>query len=289
MVTPYRYGPRVWVTGLRLASIRCWPALDSAGVSPQAAKQTLKQTPNWQILLSTCGINPGDSGGPLLNPKGELIGVTFGIPRGGAEKQISLDKFSYHVHLDEVKAFLKNRPSTPEVLVPSPWPPAIFGDLQDRNGDGRWDGWGFSLQKGGNLTGLMLDLDQDSQPALKEQYITDPVLRKLWDFEFAYTFTSVERTFYDADNNGEVDLILTDVNGDGVADLVIQFEDETWTRLDVQKQRLLDATLFKDRKLGELMTKSLNLTSASLWWGLKLQTGACCAIGSCDSFQLIGD
>lgn len=51
--------------------------------------------------VAACGINPGDSGGPLLDDKGELVAVTFAIPKGGTDQGISLDNFAYHVHLEE--------------------------------------------------------------------------------------------------------------------------------------------------------------------------------------------
>lgn len=232
-------------------------SLASAGVAGGQAKQSLSGIPKRRVLLSTCGINPGDSGGPLLNEQGELIGVTFGIPRRGADQQISLDKFSYHVHRDELKAFLEQRPEKPQIVVPEPWPPALFGNLQDTDGDGHWDKWSFSLKQGGNLTGLMFDLDQDTKPAFKEEYVTDAGRRKEWDFEFAFRFTPFIRAFYDTDNDGAVDLILTDVNKDGTADLVIQFKDQTWQRIDAAKQPILDATLFADKQLQERMAKFL--------------------------------
>ncbi len=233
-------------------------AITSAGDNGAAAAKSLQASAKRKIVLSSCGINPGDSGGPLLNSKGELIAVTYGIPRGGGKDEISLDKFSYHVHLDELKAFLKDRPEAAQVNVPSPWAPALFGHLLDNDNDGRWDLWIFAMSKTGKLSGKMFDLDQDTKPAFKEQYITDPVRREGWDFEFAMTFGRALRTFYDTDNDGAVDAILTDVNDDMVADLVLQKKDGKWLRVAVEKQRMLDPNLFKDLGLQSSMAKVLS-------------------------------
>ncbi|MDA1232750.1 MAG: serine protease, partial [Planctomycetota bacterium] len=123
-------------------------------------RKALAQTPSRRIVLTNCGINPGDSGGPLVNTDGELIGVTVGIPRGGANEGISLDKFAYHVHRDELVKFLENRPKSPQVNVPSPWAAARVSDLRDVDEDGRWDTWAFAAESGGRMTSMMLDLDQ---------------------------------------------------------------------------------------------------------------------------------
>ena len=75
-----------------------------AGRRSEAAEQLARTTP-VRIVLSSCQANPGDSGGPLVSPAGELLGVTHAIPA-----EVRTDKFVYHVHLDEVRAFLSRTP-----------------------------------------------------------------------------------------------------------------------------------------------------------------------------------
>ncbi len=94
-------------------------------------EELVKRLPQRKVILSTCGINHGDSGGPLVDAKGDLIGVTFGIPAA-----VEDNKFAYHIHLDEVRNFLKDVTATPPLHVPSPWPPSALGAIHDLDGDG---------------------------------------------------------------------------------------------------------------------------------------------------------
>lgn len=55
-----------------------------------------------RLIENTAPTNEGDSGGPVLNGAGELIGVTQGYMGGEAARGIS-----YAIDLSEVKAFLK--------------------------------------------------------------------------------------------------------------------------------------------------------------------------------------
>ncbi len=232
-------------------------SLATTGANAEQLEQSLAGMPKRHVLLSTCPINPGDSGGPLLNVDGDLLGITFGIPKGGTDQGISLDKFSYHVHADELTAFIKNKPQQPEVAVPSPWPAARLSSLEDADNDGHWDTWSFALEQDAGKTGIMFDLDQDTPAAFKESYITDEKKREDWDFEFAITFTPFMRTFYDTDNDGQVDLILSDVNRDQIADLAISKQGDTWQRIETTKQAVIDPNLLKQEAMAKRLATML--------------------------------
>ena len=251
-----------------VAGVGDWPqehiaavitSLAASGASKGQAEKSLSHVPKRRVVLSTCPINPGDSGGPLLNTDGELVGVTFGMPNTGSDQNVSLDKFSYHVHVDELKPFIHNKPDAPEVSVPSPWPPAILGDLQDTDEDGRWDTWSFAIEQGGDKTGIMLDLDQDTQPAFKESYATDPKRREMWDCEFALTFHPFPRAFYDTDNDGAMNLILADVNRDRVADLALEKKGAAWQRVEMPEQQVLDPSLMKQAPMKVRLRQMLGM------------------------------
>jgi S1-C subfamily serine protease len=89
-----------------------------------------------KVLLSTCGGTFGDSGGPLVNVRGELIAVSFAMPD---PKSRGTSKFTYHVHLDDVSAFVAENLRKPRSLVPDPWPAGVFHELRDGDKDGKPD------------------------------------------------------------------------------------------------------------------------------------------------------
>ena len=68
------------------------------------------------IMLSDCSISPGDSGGPLLNAEGNLIGLTFATPAN-----LSSGSMGMHVALKEIRKFTKTTPAAPEGVPFDPW------------------------------------------------------------------------------------------------------------------------------------------------------------------------
>ncbi len=62
------------------------------------------QTIDAQVFETQSPINPGDSGGPVVNDRGELVGVNSASGRGA--QQVTLC-----IHVGEVKAFLEDGPA----------------------------------------------------------------------------------------------------------------------------------------------------------------------------------
>jgi hypothetical protein len=79
----------------------------------------------------------------------------------------------------------------------------------------------------------------------------------MWDFEFAITFSPFARTFYDTDNDGEIDLSLSDVKGERVAELAISKKDGNWQRIDMPGQLTIDPKLFKDEAMSKRLMQML--------------------------------
>lgn len=252
-----RSGALWTIRSCEVAGIARWPAemievvinrLASTNAS-KAYAAALKSGPQRQVLLSTCGLNPGDSGGPLVNGAGELIGVSFAIPRGGTDEGISLDKFSYHVHVSEVRAFLGNRPSKPPIFVPNPWPPALSSAKVDLDKDGHDDALVFSLDNEGTPSGFLLDLQQKSDPSFDPGSFEDPATQKLWRFDFGmHLRPNRTLTFYDTAGTGTVDLVLVDANGDGKADATAVLEKGSWSWRDGGSRRLVDLAIHASRR-----------------------------------------
>src|SRR5207237_5600716 len=53
-----------------------------------------------ETICSSCDLAPGDSGGPLLNKSGEVIGVTC----------FTLGKFALHVPVNDLREFVAHKP-----------------------------------------------------------------------------------------------------------------------------------------------------------------------------------
>jgi hypothetical protein len=92
------------------------------------------------VIMSDCAISLGDSGGPLLDHDGNLIGLTFATP-----PNLSCGSLGYHVALEEIVAFLGDLRGEPEPIPFDPWCAGIagaapsFARLFDQDQDGRAD------------------------------------------------------------------------------------------------------------------------------------------------------
>ena len=212
-------------------------------------KLSLNEAESRKALISTCGINPGDSGGPLVNKDGELIAVNFAIPLIDSESQVNYDKFSYHVHLDEVKEFIKSKPEESEVYHPDCWPPAAFSTLTDRDQDNIYESWVFSIKEGDPNTGVLFDLDNDTSSSFVDDFAAGKADRNEFDFEVSIVVTPIPRWHYDRDNDGEIDLIMTDIDDNGVSDLTVVKKNGVWKKLDTKEMSILDSDLFQDENI----------------------------------------
>ncbi|MBL8852334.1 MAG: trypsin-like peptidase domain-containing protein [Planctomycetaceae bacterium] len=177
----------------------------------ESLEDLLGTLPSRKVLLSSCGLNPGDSGGPLLNEAGHLIAVSFAVPTIDAERGIDLGKFSYHVHLEEVKSFLEDWPSEPAVAPPSILPPAFAQALVDMDDDNQLESWLFALDAS-TPSGFLVDLDADSDPDFIKRAladgITDTEPLQTWNWEFAYVLAPQELFAFELDGDGHPDVVF---------------------------------------------------------------------------------
>lgn len=242
------------VRSCEVASIGQWPddriefVVAWLGVSSEQDRselgEVMKRFPPMKVIVTSCGVNPGDSGGPLLDANGAVMGVTFAIPQSSPFSGISLDKFAYHIHVDEVRSFLAERPDHPFICVPSPWPPAFYRATFDVDDDGKEETLMFALGEGEQPTGFMVDLDQSFLPEVMKAQEEE---RKIeWDFEFALQRVTETKAFYDTDDDGKYDRILTDTDGDWSADVDIELKNGVWSRRESSGTKLLDPSLVKE-------------------------------------------
>ena len=213
--------------------------------------------PKLKVLITNCNVNHGDSGGPLLNTNGELIGVTFGMPSVESAAGSS-SVISYHIHLDEVRNFLADLPKQPSVDVPDPWPPGLFSKMRDEDGDGIPDTLEFSATDGGQVCGLLLDLNQATAASLKPAELADAAADHAWQFQFALSIKPTLRAFYATTSSGKIDLILTGRESDLMATGGFRLVDGKWTALKPQRQKLLDPSNFSSPTQRERFTRIMN-------------------------------
>ncbi len=222
-----------------------------------AVKQSFAAAPQWKVLVTNCNVNHGDSGGPLLNAAGELIGVTIGMPSSAAAAGSS-SILSYHVHLDEVKDFLAKRPAQPVANIPDPWPAALFSKLLDEDNDGTPDTLAFSTTDGGPICGVLLDLSQSTAAKSKQLDLADLAAKHAWKFRFALSIKPALRAFYDTTESGQIDLILSGRESDMMAAGGWRREGERWVAFQPKQQKLLDPALVKNAAERQRFVKILN-------------------------------
>ncbi|MBX3182525.1 MAG: trypsin-like peptidase domain-containing protein [Polyangiaceae bacterium] len=189
-------------------------------------KERLDEQHLGLVIQTSCGILPGDSGGPLLDERGDLVGVNAFSNRDGKTGGL----LSFHVHLDEVKKFTAELPKVAARQLPDPWKEG-GGDLEveDVDFDGRVD----TLMMRGRQPCLFcpreseavfFDLDEDSFKGEAELPPVDVIYRdKRFDAELAFLRVGSNRyAWYDTDGDGSYDLLLYDAGADGVVDQAYQ-------------------------------------------------------------------
>jgi len=230
--------------------------LAASGPARTRIETACREAMKRKVLISSCGLNGGDSGGPLLNDQGQLIAVSFAIPARATPDGPDLDKFSYHVHLDEVKEFLATKPNSPASAIPDPWPAAEGVALVDFNGNSVDDTLVFFTGKNEPLVGMVCDLDEDSE--MKPAGFQSPRHRREhWDFEFALHQLPHRQAFYDRDNDGQIDLCLVDADRDGSPEQEFSFEKSRWRLTESRRAVLVDPSLFEAQDLRDKLTEAL--------------------------------
>jgi len=221
--------------------------LAAAGQQRAEIEAIVKNMPARRIMLTSAQANPGDSGGPVLDKDGTLIGVTFGGP--GDRDQ---DKFTYHVLLDEVRRFIAQIPTTPMVLPPDPWSnlPSNLA-VRDLDGDRKADVLAAGAQR---PEMLLFDLDNDTPPSLvaSQAALAQVVDQEKWDFEAAIDLRgSGYISYYDVDNDGSYDLVLqTNEDSPSAKEVFTRQADGRWTFQPASGQRIIAGSHLKDAQLG---------------------------------------
>lgn len=186
----------------------------------EAFQKNVEKKNLGKVIQSTCNILPGDSGGPLLNRAGELVGLNA----FSSKDERTGGLVSFHVHHAEIRKFMAKRPNKPARLLPDPWAEG-GGDMsyEDADLDGRVD---ILLMQGRRPCGFcprqsaaaFFDIDQNSfARSAKLPKLADVFEKRSFDAELVYL--QVEKDayiWYDVDNDGTFDRLLFDENTTGL-------------------------------------------------------------------------
>jgi hypothetical protein len=92
------------------------------------------------VVVTDARVSPGDSGGPLLNARGELIGLTFATSANRGAGSVG-----WHIALQHLRTFMAELPDVAEGVPFDAWTAGVpqadmlEPELADGDGDGRID------------------------------------------------------------------------------------------------------------------------------------------------------
>jgi S1-C subfamily serine protease len=230
------------------------PRLAFAGRIPKEIEDEVNDLPKRAIVLTSCGINPGDSGGPVVNDNGELLAVTFAVPADPARA-----KFSYHIGLNEVRAFLAEVPAHPTLMLPDPWHIGPRVEIVDLLHQGRAQTLIAGTQRPEQI---MFDLTGRTPKKLLDGRDTAALVKgHQFHVDVALHFSPVQDiAFYDTDGDGTLDLILIDRDKDRVANQELQRDpDGKWSVQERAHVKWIDGSNLKDAKLAARFMKLVSL------------------------------
>ena len=176
------------------------PMLAASKANQESARQFLSQSDSEKILLTSAVANPGDSGGPVVNSDNKLIAITFAVPAAVGEKA-----FSYHIHVDEVRKFLADIPTSTTFVIPDMWDIGPQIRLLDLDGDGKPD---VLVSGTSDAEELMFDLSNQTSTLLTQaDHLGGLIEQQSWHCDFAIRLTD-RVAFYDRDGDGQIDMIV---------------------------------------------------------------------------------
>ncbi len=210
------------------------------------------------VIQSTCNILPGDSGGPLVTQRGELVGLNAFSnkdPRTGG-------LLNFHIHLQEISKFVKQKPAKVARLIPDPW--------TEGGGDASYE----DVDLNGKVDTLLLQgrractycprqsvavfIDPDEDMAGKLPSLTDVFEKKSFGGDLVYLqLESTSYIWYDTDEDGHPDILLVDdsTTGRSSAAYRIQPDGDIVKDPKLASGPVIRMSLFKDQETRERLQR----------------------------------
>lgn len=133
-------GPAWWIRSGTVSQVFDFPEGLSQFAAGAERRDGHIERERATVVVTDTRISGGDSGGPLLNVKGELIGLTFATPANRSAGSVG-----WHIALEHVRAFVNDLPAKDEGVPFDAWtaglPSAVVlePELADGDRDGRID------------------------------------------------------------------------------------------------------------------------------------------------------
>lgn len=109
-------GPAWWVRGGAVSQQFDFPSdLSQFAAGASSDRPTLDRS-RLTVVVTDTRVSGGDSGGPLLNSAGELIGLTFATSSNATSGSVG-----WHVALPHLRTFVATLPTTPEGVPLDAW------------------------------------------------------------------------------------------------------------------------------------------------------------------------
>jgi hypothetical protein len=176
-------------------------------------------------------VNPGDSGGPVFNADKEIIAVNKAIPL--VENKVNLDKFTYHIHLDELADFVRDLPDLPEISPPALKPQYLnFSQVVDKDGTQKTI---QLVNPKEELIVIMMDVDAkgptlELEPLRSALHLSEQDFWKKMSVDWAFIKSQRGPTayFFDLNSDGNFEQVFVSPIDDGASATQYTFSDGKW-------------------------------------------------------------
>ena len=183
-----------------------------------------------KCTISTCLTNPGDSGSAVFDKDGKVIAIHFAAPQNDPATGKSLSKFGYHVHLDEVREFIREIPSEP-ILTPPTFKLASAQLGTFANGEAKFRGFTLEI---GDATSVLYDLHsgEETHSGKKMKKLLDgPEKEFVEELGIDWGISKVGDLFtyyFDLDRSGDFELVVVSPIDDGDVAKRYMMKDGKW-------------------------------------------------------------